>query len=383
MKKRSIYKYILFILAGLTVALNLLALSRKFRNFWADNVYPIINRVVGTVTSPVPLAVGEIIMYLAALFLLLTVFIEAFHLIRPKNTRLKRLAGGVGKSFLSVTLLAILVYTTNWLIPYRSDLIWVSDNERTEFTAAEVEKVYTIIVTEFNACAEAVPRDEKGEVIYDYSYADIADAMRGISGEYTRLEGHYSEPKKALCSAFLDWMGIGGYNYIYTMEPTYNKYTPPMYKPVLLAHEYAHHKGYYKENEGEFLSALALASCDDPLLQYSGYYEMFRYISPEFEKIIYDAFAAIEGEVTTEKVDLYKEFRSHYPSRSQQVAFDIDVSYRKADELYKSEVSEAMEDTFSEASGKIADKGWEIQGDIIGENSYDGLTLMLLQYYCE
>mgnify|MGYP003299411965 CR=1 FL=1 len=52
-------------------------------------------------------------------------------------------------------------------------------------------------------------------------------------------------------------------------------------------------------------------------------------------------------------------------------------------EEYENDVNPAVEETFKEASGEIAGSGWEIQADILQENIYSGLNLMLLQYYVE
>jgi hypothetical protein len=32
---------------------------------------------------------------------------------------------------------------------------------------------------------------------------------------------------------------------------------------------------------------------------------------------------------------------------------------------------------------EVSDTGWEVQGDILKENSYDGVTLLWLQYFDE
>lgn len=383
MQKKKLYKPILFILVGLTAVLNFLALNRGFRNFYSDKLYVHINGIIGRLTSPVPVAVGEIIMYVVAALAFLWIVLLLIFLFMQKKTSYRHFVTDFSRRMLLLFVFTIFVYTVNWFIPFRSDLIKVSDNERTEFSFDELAMVYTEIVENMNELATLVPRDENGSIIYDYSTEDIAGAMANLCDVYPRLKGHYSEPKEAMCSAFLDWMNIGGYNYIYTMEPTYNRYVNELYKPALLAHEYAHHKGYYKENEGEFLGCISLVSQDNPLLKYSGYYEMFRFVSDEFNKKFADIFVSSYGELSMDTIDLYKELRARYPEVSKQVVQDIDESYRRAEALYESEVSSKLEETFSETTGKIADKGWEIQGEVLKENTYDGLTLMLLQYYID
>ena len=49
----------------------------------------------------------------------------------------------------------------------------------------------------------------------------------------------------------------------------------------------------------------------------------------------------------------------------------------------KATIRKEKEASFQGVSGEIADKGWEMQGEVLGENTYSGITLMLLQYYVE
>lgn len=380
MKKHSKYRIVLLTILGLTIILNLAGLSRDFCNFYADNVYGAIRTIVGTLTSWCPVAIGEIIMYLGAVAVVLLVIFAIISIFLRKKDGYRHFVLGYAKAILMTAVIFLFVYTTNWFIPYRCDVVKVSDNERTTYSFEELGAVYNFVVSNLNTIAVTAPRDDNGRLIYDYTEADIAEAMRNMSSEFGRLAGGYSNPKAALCSPFLDWMGIGGYNYIFTMEPTYNRFVGPLDLPALLAHEYAHHKGYYKENEGEFLGCLGMAKSDNIVLQYSGLYEMYRYLEEDFEEAFIDYFEAKYGEPSIENLEAFIMERQQFLYPIDQVFTDVSDSFAVAKDLYQSEVPAQMEETFSEASEEIADTGWEIQGDVIRENSYDGMTLMLMQY---
>ena len=62
-----------------------------------------------------------------------------------------------------------------------------------------------------------------------------------------------------------------------------------------------------------------------------------------------------------------------------QVWVDDWESYEIMEQEYE-EDSHPLED-FSDTAVEIAETGWETQGDIIGENSYEGIVLLTLQYY--
>lgn len=383
MRKKSLYTKAVGLILGLTVIFNLIALNRDFCNYYAEHIFGYFNAAFGTLTSWCPIAIGEIIMYLGAVVLIVQVLLLILLIFYHKREGFKRFTVKYSKCVGLTVSIFLLIFTTNWFISFRSDVLEVSSNQRKTYSFEEVTDVFSMIVENLNETAQEIDRDENGSVIYNYSEGDIVEAMRGLSPEFPRMAGHYSHLKPALCSPFLKWMDIGGYNYPYTMEPTYNKYMAPHYVPVLQAHEYVHHKGYYKENEGEFLSCLALSKSDNPVLRYSGYYEMYCYFSHDFKDAFINDFLAKEGELTEDNFDLLIAERDKYPKISEQVQKDIDESFAIADEIYNREVSKKLEDTFSEASNEVSSKGWEIHGDVLKENSYDGLSLMLLQYYVD
>ena len=60
-----------------------------------------------------------------------------------------------------------------------------------------------------------------------------------------------------------------------------------------------------------------------------------------------------------------------------------DKKYLESMDCYEENVDKEKEANFQGVSGEIADKGWEMQGEVLGENTYSGITLMLLQYYVE
>lgn len=380
MNLKSIYtKSVLFLLAS-TILLNLLGLSKRFCDYYANHIYPIINNIEGRITSPIPFALGEILMYLAAL-MVLGVFIVLLLLIFLKgSTKYKHFTKNYFKVFGMTLLVFLFLYTTNWFIPFRANVLRVNDNKRTIYTYQEVCKVYNYIVDNLNRLAKELERDEDGFLIENYTIQDIENAMRAQSYRYPRLKGHYSKVKPAICSPLLELMRIGGYNYIYTMEPTYNIYSTPLALPVLLAHELAHHKGYYYENEGEFISCISLVESDNPYLQYCGYFQMYYFMYDTLS----DATAkAISPDSPLGNADMakWKVLMSAQPGLSKLVWADYDHARNVGEAFYQENKNEFIEKKLKKPAEKVAEVGWETQGNILGANSYDGLSLMLLQYY--
>ena len=294
----------------------------------------------------------------------------------------------------------LIIYLITWFIPYCGTVLGQGDPElRTEYSLEEVRSLLVDIVNTGNAAAEEIAIAEDGSVDFyspEKNAKLAARELKALRDEYGRLSGYYPPVKEALCSDILERMHIGGYNYPYTMEPTNNRYLSPLYEPVLFAHEYSHHKGYYKENEANFLSQLALFRSEDPYLRLSACLDMYRYVDEayitardsELERMI------ANGEVVWPDVDIHS---NESIEKAKQIVADIfgeepqfseraryidsagydeerkryDADYHPIDEMPA--VDEVIRDTGA--------RGWSLQGDLLADNSYDGVVLLLLQYY--
>ena len=288
---------------------------RSFCDWYAEHIYSHIANLMGRLTAPVPFALGEILMYLAALFVLATPVVLVICLVRKRRNKkasvfLRRWL----KSFCITLAVFLFLYLFNWFIPLCGNVMGQAGH-RTGFTTEELRLLRNYLVEQINTAAEQCERDENGILIFpeeEERYEQIAAAMQGISDEYPRLAGFYPQPKKALCSDVLDWMGIGGYTYPYTLEVTWNKYVTRLYSYSLLTHEQAHHKGFYKENEANFISYLACAKSGEPLLVYAGSLDLYSYIT----FTLYEELVAVYGK------ERAKEILMSQPVLSDLVDFD-------------------------------------------------------------
>ena len=362
---------LVIILAAATGILNLLACVRPFCDLYKRTVYGVISDCLGMLTGWIPVAIGELLMYLGALVLTLFLITLILLLFLGKREGYRRFCKGYAKGILLTLVIFLFVYTLNWIIPFRGSILQVTGAVERGYTLEEVGKVRDTIVEMVNACALLVERDGDGKVIYDHKSIDQAvfTAMKAQAGEYPLLSGYYPPIKTALCSDFLDWMDIGGYTYPYTMEITWNQYCNDLYYPFLLAHESSHHQGYYQENEANFLAFLACIRSEDPLVRYAGYNEMYYYINNAYYETAYDILGPEGADADEEK----------RPQISELVRQDRRDAREASIIKYESTSHPAQ--NLAMTASEVADVGWTVQGDILQENSYDGVVKMVLQYY--
>lgn len=410
-RKKSLYWRIVAVIAVLTAILAALSFVTPFCDWYANNAYIYLCDGLTRLTADIPFVLGEMMMYLGIVMVLFSViFLVLLPFLRKKRSY-RKFCGGYFKTFLIMLLCILFIYMPMWLIPFRSSVMGVGKvDKRTEFTYEEIYALLEYSVNGLNQAAEEIEITEEGEVVFptmDETQPLIAEALVNISDEFPRMRGVYPAVKPALCSDILERMWIGGFTYPFTMEATHNKYTSPTYQPVLDAHELTHHKGYYKENEAEFVSQLALINSDDPLLRFSAYSQMYDFVWDEWfetvellqiqmiEEIMasgnYDftPFPKTEEESARnmelwEELKLEEKFAEAFkaPEISDRALQIENAGFVIAEEIYE-EDSHPIDEmpAVNEAIEETADVGWETQSEILQENTYDGVTLLLLQYF--
>lgn len=364
------YSIVTMVLCGLIAALNVAACFRGFCNWYKSAVYPLISEVGGRLTGWFPVAMGEMMIYLGVLLFVLGILSGVLRIFLRRRKGYCRYFNRYIKTIFMIIWGMLLIYTLNWVIPFRSDLLTISGAVERSYTLEELENVRNHIVNELNACALQADRDESGTLIYseDVDRA-VYEAMENQKGEYPLLKGYYPRAKMAGFSDILDWMDIGGYTYPYTMEITINKYVMDLYYPALLAHEMAHHKGFYQENEANFISFLACVNSSDSLVRYSGYRDIYYYVNNAYLDTLMNA---MDRDAAFER---YKK----QPQKSSQIRKDEEQAWEVSRERYEQDSHPAEE--LQSVAVEVADTGWSVQGDILQENSYDGVVKMVLEYY--
>lgn len=432
LKSLSLYTKTILMIITITLIINLVAFSRSFCDFYTKHIYHHIANVISRVTGILPFNLGEIMMYLVMIMaVIMIVALLALFIARAVRKLAavynKKSIGFFYKKFrhcvavymkviLATLVVTALIYTLNWFIPFRGSGAQVvadmnveataennagaNDNISPEATAGEStkanenvsgdngvdtsdEREYTtedlftlraILINNINSLAEQVDRDENGYIKQDEDmYEEVVKAMEGLSDIYPILDGYYPNVKLAYCSDILDFMGIGGYTYPYTMEVTINKYTTYMDYGPLVAHEMAHHKGFYTERDANFISFLAGTNSDSRLLAYSSYRYILSYVTDE----CYTA----ANEMYNKDPEGTFEFLNKQPELSGRVKLDDQHNIEEYQKNYEANVNKALEENVSQAAESVADVGWDTQADLLEEKNYDGVVLMLLKYY--
>ncbi len=397
-KKKSPYWKIWLTILSLTILLAIAGFFPKFCDWYANNIYRYLCDGLSRITDLLPFILGEIMMYLGIAMVIFSVIFLVLLVFLRKKPKYRRFCAGYFKTFLMMLTCVIFIYMPMWYIPFRGTVFGRGEtNQRTEFTYDEIYALLEYATNGANSAAEEIEIGEDGKVIFPTAeelQPLISDSMINISDEFPRLKGFYPKVKTAYCSDILERMGIGGFTYPFTMEATHSKYLSPTYQPVLDAHELSHHKGYYKENEANFLSQIALSQSENPYLRLSAFLDMWSYIESEYsdardvvlEQLINEGVINPPADDSMESLKAFvQEVKNHIkemPKLSDKVRQIKDAGRIIEQEVYEADSHPIDEmPAVNEVIVETSEVGWETQGEVLQENTYDGVTLLLLQYF--
>ena len=311
---------------------------------------------LGNLNSHVPFSVMEgLYTVLGAgliVFLVRTVFVSV-KAERHLLTLLRRLCA----LFLAV-LYIFGLYLWLWGIDYKA--YGFSDKEDFRVNGVSTEELYSaarFFVSRAMELADTVERDENGSFSEDTAayFGSTATLYDALEERFPSLEAESRTPKKMLLySKIMSRMGFTGVYFPFTGESSINIDAPAAFIPCTVAHELAHQRGVYSEQECNFLGVAACVTSDLDVYRYSGYLSGSLYLM----NALYRASPELWRE-------LRSEFSGHYLQDWQE-----NSEYWQRMETKVTTVSEAVYDTYLKANGQS-----------MGIRSYGACVDLLVAYY--
>lgn len=315
-----------------------------------------VKAALGTVFGLLPFSVMEAeyiaAAVLAAVWVVRTVIITA----RAE----KRLAAFLKRLWALLLAAAYLLVFFLWCfaVDYRS----LSFSERSGIEAGKVsrEDLYTVteyFVTRASELSGGVQRDGEGHWAEDMDV--YIRASRGlyanIHEEFPFLSANSRVPKKMyLTSVISSHMGFTGVYFPFSGESNINIDAPGCLIPSTIAHELAHQKGVYAEQEANFVGIAASVASGDPVYMYSGFLDGAIYLSNA----------------------LYSADPELWYSLTPLMSDEMRVDWNDNNAYWR-----AFEGKVEEVSSKVYDGYLKAQGQELGIRSYGACVDLLVAYY--
>lgn len=255
-----------------TLALQILARTMPgFAEWYANRIYPVIMRLLGSVSNLAPFALDELAIYLMAAgtagYLAVGVRGMAKGRVRPAAW-----FGRTGAGLVKIGILWLLIFTTNSGVNYhRTPFSVLAELPTKPSTPQELEELCLWLTRRIEETAPGIARQENGLCALPENMRDrTREAMMALGERYPQLSGWYPKAKPVWTWPVLSLESLEGIYGPYTMEAHYNPDIPAYNQPAVLCHELSHLKGFMREDEANYIAYLACTGSEDANLQYSG-----------------------------------------------------------------------------------------------------------------
>ena len=394
------------ILAILSALISLLCLFPAACDWYTDRIYMILGSGLSRVTALLPFSLGELVELLRIPFLILCGVLLVLLIILRKKPKGSAVCKGSLKAA-AVTVCCYQMLTLLFsIIPECGNVLGQNpEGKRTAYGLKELTALYSYLLSGQYTAAADIEIAPDGTVPFpdiDGLQPQIAEAMRSYADAYPRLAGYYPPVRAAFFSEDMHLLDIGGIAFSNTQDAVYNKYLYPTEAPATVAHELAHLKGFIKENEANFISELALSQSENPYLRFSAFSKMLHYVAPEYGELYSQTVTELKESGVLPPIDhnsghamedmlerqhimdaLYGKVPIYDEERIQQIN---DAAAGVFHEVYDAD-PHPVDEQIAENPEKLtevienAKQHWEEYEEQHKENYYDGVVLLLLQYY--
>ena len=231
----------------------------------------------------------------------------------------------------------------------------------------------SLFAAKANELSLMVMRDEDGRYIEDRRefFAVSSQIYRNLFIEYPDLEGRLYNPKPMMFSWLMSRTGYTGIYFALTGESNININAPVFLMPATVAHELAHQRGVFSEDEANFVGILACLTSGYAVYEYSGYLMGLAYLRNALFSVDFQAWADISGSLSFE---VSRDLQDNYDYWQSQKTVETGLEFFD-------NVLTAVTETVSNTVETVYDGYLKAQNQELGIRSYGACVDLLVEYY--
>lgn len=267
----------------------------SFAELYGGTVGAALRGALAFVTDPLPVSVAEAALIMSPLALVWVIVLAVGTGGRAEPS--VRLISSLAALIAAVYVLFVLTFASGFYTRSIGEYFGIEDRD---ITVNELYDATLATVDGANAAYGELEGRGLLQTSMGFDYTEMSrllveklDSLSETYGCPTRLE---SRIKPVILSEPMTYTHISGVYTFFTGEANVNINFPDFVIPYTAAHELSHQRGISRENEANFIAFVACIGSKDPYIRYSGYLNMYQYMSsalysadPELYRETYNA----------------------------------------------------------------------------------------------
>lgn len=241
--------------------------------YYSNGIYIYLSKIMRYVFGWLPFSIGDVIYIIAIIYILRWFIINRKRIIKDTLNWVLDIVNALAFIYVAFHIL--------WGYNYYRQPLYVSLNQKPEYTSEELIKFTERLIEISNAIHLKIVDNDSAKIVLPYTKKEIfngvSDGYKTLAEVYPNLNYNPQSIKPSLYSTLLTYMGFSGYINPLTNEAQIDDLIPLYKYPTTACHEVAHQIGYAAENEANFIGALAAINNNDIYFNYCGYTFALRY----------------------------------------------------------------------------------------------------------
>lgn len=247
-----------------------------FANGYVRFVTPVLTNTIGRFISLFPFSVFEILIYVAAIFVVWGIFYMVYHGVKRNKEKVFAFLWKAMSVFCGLFLMMTMTLFVNFS---RDSIAEVLSIEVEMYTRDELFRLTEFLIERTNELAQEVYGDGnyRSDIDINEIIGESIIAMQRLGYQYSGFFGFYSRPKTFLFSRGMSHLRTTGVFSPFTLEPNFSSDVEDYIIPFVIAHELAHSRGFMREDDANFIAYLALRDSENAFMRLSAEMNVLAY----------------------------------------------------------------------------------------------------------
>ncbi len=267
------------ILSGLAIVIKLISFFPIWiENHYSTTWYPRMAAFFRAVFGWIPFSIGDLF-YGYIIILLVIIIIRVIVYIVQKKWSIESVLYIIGK-MVNFSLNVYIVFNVLWGFNYtRAGIAYQLALNPQPYSTESLVRLTDSLIAKLNTSKRELEFSAESKILPTHQevFNKAFLAYQIAENQYPFLDYRHKSLKASLYGRAGNYLGFLGYYNPFTGEAQVNISIPEFLIPYVCCHEIAHQLGYGSESEANFVAFLAIKNFNDPLFQYSMYFDLYNY----------------------------------------------------------------------------------------------------------